>query len=42
MDKKTFNTLGIIVWWMLAISIGLTIYVNYFMPHGPMIKDLLW
>lgn len=35
MNKKTFNNLGIFVWWIFAITIGLTIYVNYFMPHGP-------
>lgn len=38
MDKKTYNILGIIVWWMFSISIALTIYVNKFMPHGPMIN----
>ncbi|MFA5778442.1 MAG: hypothetical protein WC870_03090 [Candidatus Paceibacterota bacterium] len=38
MDKKTYNTLGIIVWWIFAITIGLTYYVNYHMPHGPMIN----
>lgn len=37
MDKKTYNTLGIIVWWILAILIGLFIYVK-FLPHGPMIN----
>ncbi len=35
MKKETLNTLGVMVWWILVISIGLTIYVNYFMPHGP-------
>lgn len=34
-NQKTYNTLGIIVWWIFAISFGLTIYINYFMPHGP-------
>jgi len=35
MTKETYNKLGIIVWLILAITIGLTIYVNYSMPHGP-------
>jgi len=34
MDKKTYNIFGVIVWWIFAISMGLTIYVNYFLPHG--------
>lgn len=35
MDKKTYNTLSIVVWWIFGISMALTIYVNYYMPHGP-------
>lgn len=38
MDKKTYNTLGIIVWWIFGISMVLTLYVNYYLPHGPMIN----
>lgn len=37
MNKKTYNTLGIIVWCIFAILIGLSIYVK-FLPHGPMIN----
>lgn len=37
MDKKNYNILGIIVWWIFAILIGLTIYVR-FLPHGPMLN----
>ncbi len=37
MNKKTYNTLGIIVWCMLVICIGLFFYVKT-LPHGPMIN----
>jgi hypothetical protein len=33
-NKKTYNTLGIVVWWVFAISMVLTVYVNYYLPHG--------
>lgn len=35
MNKKTYNNLGIIVWFLFVFSIGSTVYVNYFLPHGP-------
>ncbi len=35
MKKENYNILRVIAWYLFVIYIGLTIYVNYFLPHGP-------
>ncbi len=34
MNKKYYNHLAKLIWWVTALTFGLVIYVNYFMPHG--------
>ncbi len=38
MKKEQYKTLSTIVYWIFAITIGLTFYINYYLPHGPMIN----